>query len=99
MNTDEKYINGGKRNKTGQNAELFDMLRGSDKLLEYIEREYAFDSARIRVLQQIFLGLGSMKKEEMENEIYLYGSLIKGDDLIARQMFLWLLGITESMNL
>ena len=36
-----------------------------------------------------------MQKLEAEQMIYHYGSMIHGRDLIARQVFLWLLGMAE----
>ena len=42
-------------------------------------------------------GLGGFKGRKLEAEqmIYHYGSMIHGRDLIARQVFLWLLGMAE----
>ena len=63
--------------------------------MEYIEKEYRYEEARIEVLKQILLATSKQRIKEMEQEIYLYGSMTKGKDLIARQMFLWLVGMVS----
>lgn len=61
--------------------------------MEYIEKEYPYDRERIEVLKKILWAARNKSFEEMEQNIYLYGSMTKGQDLIARQIFLWLAGM------
>ena len=35
---------------------------------------------------------------KVRDDIYRYGSMIKGDDLLARQMFLWLAEMAEAVS-
>lgn len=74
---------------------LMDMIRQNTILLDYIERNYRTDMARMELLERILLKIGKEKAEDVKREIYLYGSLVKGRDFMARQIFLWLLGILE----
>lgn len=93
---DESYER--EKNEDGQKKYtdvLLDMIQQNVRLIDYIERNYQHDIARIGVLQNILLEMGNGRTEELKNGIYLYGSLIQGQDLMARQMFLWLLGIAE----
>ncbi len=78
--------------------EFLNMIQENRILMEHIEQVYELDQVRTGVLQHIFLEMGQLEKEEMKNEIYRYGSMIKGDDLLARQLFLWLLGMAESVR-
>lgn len=74
---------------------LLHRIQQNQRLIDYIERNYQFDIARMGVLENILLEMENGREEEIKSRIYLYGSLIQGQDLMARQMFLWLLGITE----
>lgn len=84
-------------NRSGQERKsvLMDMIRGNPVFVDYIERNYTQDRARIELLQEIFLAMEENRREETEQKIYLYGSLLHEQDLIARQIFLWLLGMEE----
>lgn len=98
MNDGRKQKSIAKNKKMGRSEELLNMIQENQILMEHIEQVYKFDQVRMGVLQHIFLEMGKLEKEEMENEIYRYGSMIKGDDLLARQLFLWLLGMAESVR-
>lgn len=74
------------------------MMQKNRILIEYIEQVYEFDQARISVLEHIFIEMGKAQKEEIKNEIFHYGSLIQRDDLVARQLFVWLLGAAEGIR-
>lgn len=84
------------RKQQGIAEELLNMIQENRWLMEHIEQVYEFNQVRMGVLQQIIFEMGELEKEEIKNEIYRYGSMIKGDDLLARQLFLWLLGMAES---
>lgn len=65
---------------------------------EFINRNYHPDAKRAGLLQEIILGAKKKEKKEKEeliSKIYLYGSMLKSKDLIARQIFLWLLDMME----
>lgn len=84
--------------KCGYSRKLLHMILENGKLLDHIEQVYAFDQVRMGVLQHIFLVLDKVGAEELKSEIYRYGSMIKGNDLLARQLFLWLLTMAEGKN-
>ena len=56
------------------------------------------DEERFKVLQEIAAGVTSWENEKLRNEIYLYGSMLKGSDLLGRQIFLWLLCVLEELE-
>lgn len=93
---DKKMNNLQKRKETQKSfTEVMDMMRQNTKLMDFAERNYQLDTVRIELLQNILLEIGERNKEEVKKNIYLYGSMIKGQDFIARQIFLWLLEIIE----
>lgn len=47
-----------------------------------------FNEQRLKVLQNIFYAIEENKMEQAREQIYQYGSLVKKDDLLARQIFL-----------
>ena len=98
---DVRYKNNKNHRKEKKKVEtLLELIQQNSILMEYIEKEYQYEEARIEVLNQILLANSKQKIKEMEQEIYLYGSMTKGKDLIARQMFLWLVGmVSESQQL
>lgn len=83
----------GKRGAQKQAGVLMDMIREYPVFVDYIERNYSTDRVRLELLQEIFLTMQENRGEEIEQKIYLYGSLLHEQDLIARQIFLWLLGM------
>lgn len=87
-----------RRKQKGIVEEILNMIQENQVLMKYIEQVYEFDQVRMGVLQHIFLEMEQLEKEEMKREIYRYGSMIKGDDLLARQLFLWLLGLSEGIS-
>ena len=57
------------------------------------------DYVRISLLKHIFLQMRDLEKlDKVRDDIYRYGSMIKGDDLLARQMFLWLAEMAEAVS-
>ena len=46
--------------------------------MEHIEHICDCNQARFQVLEGIFLKMGKLGKEEIRNEIYRYGSMIRG---------------------
>ncbi len=67
-------------NKIMENKQLFGFLIG----------QYETDFERVRILQQILNHLGKEEQEELQREILEYGSRIREEDYIARQIFVWL---------
>lgn len=94
-----KRKNGRKNHRKRERREhtnvLMDMIQENPGFVDYIARNHPMDETRMRLLRNILLSWENGGKEE---EIYLYGSLIRGDDLMARQIFLWLLGMAEEMK-
>lgn len=62
---------------------------------KFIVKECRTDAKRTGLLCEILFGKADRTKEELTGQIYLYGSLLREQDLIARQIFLWLLEILE----
>ncbi len=69
------------------------LLWRNSGMTEFLRRNYAVNTRRLELLESIFHKMGERRNDEIKSEIYLYGSLIKGEDLMARQIFLWLLGM------
>lgn len=72
-----------------------DILQENPVFLDFVERNYKFHIRRLSLLERIFREMESCKKERVKKDIYLYGSMIREQDLLARQMFLWLLELIE----
>lgn len=64
-------------------------------LMEFIRAASPFDRERMELVEEILDGLEGGPKELVKSQIYLYGSQIKAEELFARQLFLWLLGMLE----
>lgn len=64
-------------------------------LVEHIGKHYRFHSGRLALLEDILGRMETGNEEELTPRIYKYGSMVKTQDLIARQMFLWLLAMAE----
>lgn len=82
-------------NEVDKIYERLKVIRQNSVLMEYIEKEYVMGGTRVGILENILIQMENGRIEAMKNEIYLYGSLIKGRDLMARQVFLWLLQALE----
>lgn len=87
--------NNRKRERREHTNALMDMIQENPGFVDYIARNHPIDETRMELLRNILLSWECGGKEE---EIYLYGSLIRGEDLMARQIFLWLLGMAEEMK-
>lgn len=87
-----------KKENAGQGMDVLQMIGDCQRLMAYIEEVYRIDRGRFKILRNILRGMEYMEKEEIEREVYQYGSLIKGDDLLERQIFLWLLGMIEAQR-
>lgn len=82
----------------GQVVELMELIMGNSVLMDYIEEMCFRNTERLVLLYNILLHLEEYGKDEVKEQIYQYGGLIGGQDLMARQMFLWLFGLSERMN-
>lgn len=101
VSTKEMRQNGGnvtrEQNNNRKCEDVLKMIEESRILLTYIEEVYRGNEERFDILCNILKEMEHKEKEEITCEIYQYGSMIKGDDLLARQLFLWLLGMTETI--
>ena len=86
---------GSSRKSYGHTNVLVDMMQNYPGFMDYIAYQYPLEGERIELLEQILTALAVRRKLEAEQMIYHYGSMIHGRDLIARQVFLWLLGMAE----
>lgn len=94
-----RYKNNRNQRKEKKKVEaLLELIQQNTILMEYIEREYRYDEERIEVLKEILLATNKRRIKAVEQEIYLYGSMTKGKDLMARQMFLWLVGMLSEIR-
>ena len=50
---------------------------------------------RWNVLREIFLKIEELSNDELEKYIFTYGSLVEEDNLMARQIFQWLIDTLE----
>ena len=71
------------------------MVSENHQLMDFIARHYKYDVQRMEILKGILSQMGTFGNQQVKDDIYLYGSMIRQQDLVARQMFLWLLGLVE----
>lgn len=62
---------------------------------EFIVKECREDRKRTGILCEILSEQAGRTREELLSQIYRYGSTLREQDLIARQLFLWLLETAE----
>jgi hypothetical protein len=74
---------------------LLAVVQESSELWNGMNRIFDMDENRWEVLRGIFTGFAVRQNEELLSETYRYGSMLKSEDLLGRQVFLWLLGILE----
>ena len=70
-------------------------ISGNRCLVEHIGKHYRFHAGRLALLRDILGGIENGNEQDIIERIYEYGSMVKRQDLIARQMFLWLLAMAE----
>lgn len=51
---------------------------------------------RLRILYQVVMDYDKMTPEAIREKVYRYGNLIEDEELLARQMFLWLTQLLAS---
>lgn len=84
---------------------MTEYIRREEELWQFFQQHYTCSIERMELLWKI-LGewkVMQLQREKMENysseklicQIYLYGSMIREQDLLARQMFLWLLTMLQ----
>lgn len=76
---------------------LIELICQNDMLIEFIEKNYSPDTGRVKLLGEILQNIKCKQKEELLNQIYSYGSMLKEQDLIARQLFLWLTALGDEL--
>jgi hypothetical protein len=74
---------------------LLEELHGNLEFWNIMNRSFHVDEKRWEILRGILIGFSVQRREELLNEAYRYGSMLKREDLLGRQVFLWLLGILE----
>lgn len=62
---------------------------------KFIVKECRTEARRTGLLCEILFGNAGRTRDELAGQIYLYGSMLKEKDLMARQLFLWLLEMLE----
>ena len=53
---------------------------------------------RLRLLYQVVMNYDRMPPEAIREKVYRYGNLIEDEELLARQMFLWLVRLLETVE-
>lgn len=84
--------------KKNEEKLLLEIVQQNMYFLEIAGDWYEQDEIRLDVLQDILWGLEYGKRDGLLQKIYLYGSMVKSEDLIARQLFLWLLKLVEDRS-
>lgn len=84
-----------KINESNNLETLLRIIQQDTLLWEYINHACPVNAERMQLLLEIILGIGCREKEEQAGQIYRYGSMLKEQDLLARQMFLWLLSFLD----
>lgn len=74
---------------------LLEILQQNMYFLNLAGQRQEQNQVRLKLLQDILWGMECSKKDELTQQIYLYGSMVRKQDLMARQLFLWLLEIVE----
>lgn len=81
--------------------DFIQMAKADRAIWKFINETYCCSGRQAELLEKIMSGFGEEKRGEqiemLREQIYLYGSMIKGRDFMARQMFLWLLSILETL--
>lgn len=68
-------------------------------LRNIIRENHGLDAQQRELLYQILTGVQQKQREELTQNIYRYGSMVKEQDIAARQIFLWLLMLIWEMEL
>lgn len=87
-----------KMKKENDKKEFFEIIQRNRVFVEFVEERYGGSQKRMELLLDILWGMECKKKEELLRQIYLYGSMLKSRDLLARQIFLWLLEMAEAQE-
>lgn len=74
---------------------LINIIEKNRKFSYFVESNCHMDKKQIKILCEIFSENSDRTREEWINQIYLYGSMVRGRDLLARQIFLWLFEMTR----
>ena len=77
---------------------LHEILIGNESSEELGEVIHKCDSAKLKILWQIFFETGIHDLELLEERIYTYGSSLKEKDLLGREVFLALVSILQQMK-
>ena len=89
----ENYITEQKKAEEMYNGAeiLVDLARRYPELWNEIDRQCTLNRERYGLLCEILLAGDEERCEDVVAKIYRYGSMIGKQDLIGRQIFLWLL--------
>ena len=67
-----------------------------EKCLQRCMREtIEIEPERMEILHYVVMNIDCLSKEEIYEQAYCYGQMIKEDELVARQIFLCLLHLAE----
>lgn len=83
------------RRKKSQEKLLLEIVQQNIYFLQFTDAWYEQEECQLELLREILWGMEHGREEEVIQKIYLYGSMVKDEDLIARQLFLWLIEIME----
>lgn len=75
--------------------DVLSAIYNEDYVFQSIVENIDLNMERHKVLRYIFSNIDELKYEELSEKIYIYGSLVPEENLLARQMFLWLIYVLE----
>ncbi len=81
--------------KREEQGSMLQLLQQSKQLTDYIDRNYTYNVARMQILKKILQKIENGRNQQLKDDIYLYGSMIRQQDLMERQIFLWLHALAE----
>lgn len=74
---------------------LIEAIQMNLPFMTFIEERCSKNQMRLKLFAEFILEFESQKKDELLKLIYTFGSTLRQQDLMARQLFLWMLEIAE----
>ena len=75
--------------------EMLGQVYQHEKLQRCLRKEVKLNPDRMKILHQVVMNYDRMSRIEIRESAYRYANLIEEDELVARQIFLCLLRLSE----
>lgn len=75
-----------------------EVIQNNISQVKMLVEKYGVNQRRKKLLGEILQALEQGTGDELLHQIYLYGSMLKAQDLMERQFFLWLLELAENQS-